>query len=348
MVVAHIPRPTAHKPSFITRLGRPDMAQAKVTFARLLQIKERQWEDRWSPHYVAGTFADPFEAPGISTGTILRPVKLGCREFHTLSRSETWCSFLALYHPHCWEIFDQRIMSPTARPHLLFGHPRASGLSLLPFAGTVDVADRLGMLSKHPKVRLQIGPDPMHWPLAPFPYFCDLTLCMEDAQGPYVLDWPVKDKFEDFRRRGPGKSRARPDEDDPSVVQRTLLQETYFCDAGIRSQQVVGRAIDFQVRCNLRDLFMDDSFPVTVNEGARAEIMQYFRDCIGQDTPAYLMALRVSRNYRISDREATALIKQGIWRRELRVDLFQPVLMDQPLRPETKDILVQYGNWFAR
>lgn len=324
------------------------MAQAKITWTRLQQIRKRQPSVRWSPNYVAATFADPKEAPGISTGTILRAQKLGARELHTLSFNETCAAFLAVYNPNCFEVFDQLAMSAKPCPHLLFGHPSASGLSLGSFKGTVDVAERLGSLSKHPRVRAQIGPDPAAWPLVPFPYLCDLTLCLNDESGPYVVDWPIKDKFEDFRRRGPRKSRSRPDEDDPAVVGRTLLQRTYFSDAGIRTVEVVGKSIDFHVRCNLRELFLDESYPTTVDEQARAEIMDMFRQNIGRDVPGYLLAHQVARDYKIDEREAVALIKQGIWKRELRVDLFQPVLMDKPLRAETTDVLVRYADWFKR
>jgi hypothetical protein len=325
------------------------MAQIKITYDRLLQIKRRQWEDRWGANYVASVFADPKEAPGISTGTILRPRKLGGREFHTLSRAETACALLALYNPQCWDLFEQRVMSPTPRSHLLFGHPKASGLPLAAFKGTLDVADRLGMLSTHPRVRLHVGADRSQWPLAPFPYLSDLNLCMSDHEGPYLLDWPVKDKFEDFRRRGPSNSsKARPDEDDPAVVQRNLLQKIYFEDAGVRSHHVVGRAIDFQVRCNLRELFLDDSHPLVVEDQTRTEITEQFRDSIGSDKPAYLLAFKVARDRKISERDVAVIVKQAIWRRELRVDLFQPVLMDRPLRAEREDVLDRYASWFKR
>ena len=154
------------------------MAEPKITWARLLQVKQRQWTDHWSPDYVAGIFADPMEAPGISTASILRPVKLGGRQLHTLSFNETCAALLALYNPACFEVFDQRILSPAPRPHLLHGHPKADGLRLAPFKGTIDVVDRLGTLGKHPKVRAQIGADPARWPWVPFPYFGDLTLCL--------------------------------------------------------------------------------------------------------------------------------------------------------------------------
>ncbi len=324
------------------------MAQAKMTWLRLQQIRRRQPKVQWSPHYVAATFADPKEAPGLSSGTILRAQKFGHRELHTLSFNETCAAILAIYNPNCFEAFDQLAMSATPCPHLLFGHPLATGHKLGSFKGTLDVADRLGVLSKHPRVRAQIGTDPAKWPIVPFPYLADLTLCLTDEAGPYVVDWPIKDKHEDFRRRGPRQSRARPDEDDPSVLARTELQRTYFSDAGIRTVEVVGSSIDFHVRCNLRDLFLDDTYPNTVGDCARAEIMSMYRDRIGRDLPAYLLAHQVARDYRIDAREAVALLKQGIWRRELRVDLFQPVLMDKPLRVETADVLEHYAAWFRR
>ena len=324
------------------------MAQFKITEARLRQIKQRQWEDRWGSDYIASIFADPKEAPGISTGTILRPRKLGCREFHTLSGAETAASLLALHHPDCWDIFDQRIMYPTPRAHFLYGHPRASGLAFKPFRGTLDVAERLGMLAKHPKVRLHIGSDPKEWPIAPFPYICDLSLFLCDNNGPYMLNWPVKDKLDDFRKPGPRKSRSRPDAEDPGAVARDLLEETYHSDAGIRTQRIAGKAIDFDLRCNLRDLFLDDTFPTNVNDAHRTEIMSQYRSTIGADIPAHVTARKVASDYKISAREAVALIKQGIWRRELRVDLFQPILMDKPLSPEKMDVFVRYGDWFKR
>lgn len=324
------------------------MAQVKMTWTRLQQIRRRQPKVLWSPNYVAATFADPREAPGISSGTILRPMKLGFRELHTLSFNETCAAFLAIYNPNCWEVFDQLALSATPCPHLLYGHPRASGLQLPDFKGTVDVTERLGILEKHPRVRAEIGRDPANWPMVPFPYISDLTLCLQDEAGPYVVDWPIKDKFENFRRRGVHKSRARPDEDDPAVVNRTRLQEVYFKDAGIRTVQVVGSSIDFHVRCNLRELFLDESYPLTVAESARIEILGMYRECIGRDVPANRLAHQAARDYRIAPREAVAVMKQGIWRRELRVDLFQPVLMDRPLCPESQDILVRYADWFKR
>lgn len=324
------------------------MAQTKINWQRLLQIRERQRDNSWSPNYLAGIFADPREAPGISSATILRPKKLGIREVHTLSYNETCAALLALYNPTCWELFDQRVMSPTPRPHLLHGHPKARGLLLKPYKGTLDVAERLGTLSKHPKVRAQIGADPSNWPMVPFPYLADLTLCLTDERGPYIVDWPIKDKEEDFRRRGPRKNHSRPDKDDPAVVFRTSLQNIYNQDAGIRTQQVVGKSIDFHVRCNLREIFLDEGYKTNISASLRLEVIQELKEMIGIDVPVYLSARKLAGKYRVQDREVIAILKQGIWERLIRVDLFQPVSMDKPLRAEKVDVLSHYSSWFAR
>lgn len=326
-----------------------NMAQTKITWERLLQVTRRQRQDRWSPHYIAGIFADPLEAPGISTAAILRPRKLGGRELHTLSYNETCAALLALYNPACFEIFDQRMLSPEPRAHLLYGHPKAVGISLPSFKGTLDVAERLGRLSKHPKVRAQDGANPADWPWVAFPYFGDLTLCLEDADGPYVVDWPIKDKAEDFRRRGPKRGTSRPDRDDPGTVARQALQEQYFLDAGIRTQQIVGCSIDFHVRCNLRALHLDVSRPsADMDDAALDDLVHELRETVGKDIPAYLTARRLSNLFKLRPEDVMVVLYQAIWSRQIRVDLFRPVLADTPLRAEREDVLTHYANWFAR
>lgn len=322
------------------------MAQFKITEARLRTIKQRQWKDRWGSDYVAGIWADPKEAPGISTGSILRPAKVGLREFHTLSSAETFASLLVLMHPNCWEVQEQRIMYPLPRPHLLFGHPRASGLPLKQFAGSIEIADRLGL--KHPKVRIRLGPKPQDWPIAPFPYFSDLLAYMEDAQGPYVVNISVKSKFSDFRRKGPKTSRSRANEDDPGTVARQQLEENYYASAGIRTQPIGRDQMPDDLCWNLRDLFLDDTYPLEATDAQRREVIEIWRDAIGRDLPAYVFARKIASKCGVPEREATAILRQSIWRRDLRVDLFRPILMTDPLRPEVDDVFVRFAAWFSR
>ncbi|WP_205734188.1 hypothetical protein [Acidovorax kalamii] len=42
------------------------------------------------------------------------------------------------------------------------------------------------------------------------------------------------------------------------------------------------------------------------------------------------------------------VLEQGIWNRSIRVDLFEPVLLDRPLKREREDPVFVYGDWFSR
>lgn len=324
------------------------MAEFRYTEARLKTIKERQWQDRWGTDYLAAILANPKEAPGISTGCTLRPGKLGYRELHALSSNEVAAALLALHHPGCWQLWDQRIMYPTPRPHFLDGHRGTLGQQLMHFRGTLDVAERMGILARHPKLRLHIGDDPRRWPLCPAFYISDLLPFMTDSAGPYVLNWPIKDKLEDFNKRAHRKSKRRVDDKDDSQAIRTLLEETYYLDAAIRTQPIAGRDINREVFCNLREVFADDGYILSIQDGHRMEIVAMFLDAVGTDIPGQALVRKAAREFHIPDRESLAILRQAIWRREIRIDLFRPFLVDKPLRPEVVDVFAHYGPWFNR
>ena len=324
------------------------MAQIKRTEARLRQIKQRQWVQKFGQHYVAATFSDAKEAPGISTGTTLRPTKLGQREFHTLSEPETLIALLALHNPACWDVHEQFVLFPKAREHPLQNHPLAAGRRFPPFRGTLNVVKRLGH-AKHPAVRLKVGEDDAKWPLAPFPFTGDLRLFMLDDKGPFCLNWSVKDKYKDFKEKGP-RAKPRPLDDltDPASVARQDLDVAYHSDAEIRTQFASKDRLDTELRLNLRNIFLDDSQEVPLEQSARRDGLEFAREFIGQDIPIHFVARRLAKRFGIEAEEAVALIFQGIWRRELRVDLFRPLLHTKPLRTEVVDVLVKYAPWFSR
>lgn len=323
------------------------MAQFKRTEARLREIKRRQWDQRWGANYIAAMFADATEAPGISTGSVVHPPKLGMRAFHVMSESEFFLALLALYHPNCWEVHEQFIMFPKLREHPLQNHPRALGQRFKPFAGTLDVFDRLG-LARHQSVRVSTALGGLKQKM-PFPYLGDLRLFMSDAAGVYCLNWPVKAKFADFRRRGPrAKPRPLNDPDDPASVTRQEFERVYHDDAEIRTQPVARDQLDTEVRLNLRNTFLDEARPIDVLQVQRLDALSIARQHIGRDVPMCVVARRIAAATKMTADDAIALIHQAIWRRELRVDLFRPVLTSKPLRPEVRDVLTVYGHWFAR
>mgnify|MGYP003583423384 CR=1 FL=1 len=183
----------------------------------------------------------------------------------------------------------------------------------------------------------------------PFPYLGDLRLFVSDKSGAYCVNWPVKNKYEDFKLPGPRSSlRALSDNDDAAAVARHRLELEYHADAGIRTHPVALEVMDRAVCLNLRNVFLDDSYPVPLSAKHRKTALEMARSYVGVDVPAYQVARRIAKEFRITERDAIALLHQGIWRRELHVDLFEPFLMPSPMRPQVVDPVDHYAEMFAR
>lgn len=319
------------------------MAISTINEARLRLIQNRQFKDAWGKDYQAALWATPREAPGISTGTILHPDKLGGRPMHTLSRPETWAAMLALYHPDVWDVHEQKMLSPGPRPHFLDGHARALGQDFKPLRGTLAVAEEMGRLSKHPKCRVRLEGQ-IAW--APFPYLGDILLFMERNGKSFAVNWTIKDKSIDFRRRGPRPGKPRTNEAELTVLQRHALEATYYQDAGVSTHQIAGQQIDFNLRANLYQLFLSHAEPRAVSEQCFQELCNHINQLVGTNIPAYKAIQQVSMNLGLEVAAIKNLVEQGIWLRRVHVDLFQPLLWDRPLKRQLKDPLVVYQDWF--
>ncbi|MCX4162774.1 MULTISPECIES: hypothetical protein [Paraburkholderia] len=324
------------------------MASRRMSEARLRTIHDRQWSDRWGAEYRASVWATPQEAPGWSYATILRPKKLGGREFHSLNRPETFAAILALHYEYLWDLHEQRVLFPEPRAHFLLDHPRAPVGNLSHIAGTIDVASRLGILSAHPRIYVKTSDPGNPQIVVPFPLIGDLLLYLEDPVGIYALNWTITDKLNDFRGRGRRPGQLRSGGEHLTSKDRQLIEKIYYEDAGIRTQTVAGDAIDFELRCNLRDLFLEQMETVSLPFELRIEILSMFRTAVGSGVVAHDVVREVAARFHITDRVAVTLLKQGIWNRQIRVDLFRPVLMDKPLRSEICDVFERYRDWFRR
>lgn len=322
------------------------MAQLRKTLTRLQLIISRQYPQRRGAGYVPSIQATPKEAPSVAWAAILTPAKLA-REFHLIGTPAKWFGLLALYHPDVWEIWEERVLHWMPHPHPLHGHPRAAGLPLPAFKGTLHVAERMGRLNQHPRIPDRSDPNNPKW--VPWPYIGDLLLFLSDAKGPYCVNWPLKDTRKAFRRPGPKpRAKPRPDIDDSNAIARNELEIIYYQDAGIRTEQLSREDINPAVGHNLYDLFLAHRKATDVIAEARREAVQHFVDAVGTGIPAYRVLKHVEGKLGVSKEHAIALLKQAIWRRDVRVDLFKPVLMDRPLAAETVDVLDTYAAWFAR
>lgn len=323
------------------------MAQFKKTFKNLEIIRQRQYPQRRGTDYQPSIRATAKNAPSVSWAVTLTPAKLGGREFHLLGLPAQWFGLFALYHPASWDIWEERVLHPHPHVHPLHGHESAAGLELMSFKGTLDVADRMGRLHHHPKVADRSNPCEPKW--LPWPYLGDLLLFLRDSQGPYCVNWTIKDTAKAFRRPGP-KPRAKPraDVDDANASARADLEVQYYLDAGIRTQKLSADDIDKDVRYNLYELFLSHRRELNLPPETIAAAVKHYTDAVDADEPAFKASQWIEAELGLTKEEAITLLKQAVWRRQVRVDLFKPLLMDRPLRAERVDVVIHYADWFAR
>lgn len=319
-----------------------------VTLQRLKLILSRQEPPRFGRAYVPSTLATRDEAPAISRPAILQSHKLG-RPVHTLSQPETRAALLALYHPFLFELHEQKMLSRWPYPHPMAGLPGIDATALPSVRGTVEVAERLGYLDIHPIVYMRDEAVSAHAIKVPFPYQGDLLLFIQPPnQIPYCVNWPVKDKREAFTTPGPGKRRPDSVESKRSALARYEIEVAYHADASIRTQPIANTDIDTNLAANLCQIFPYTTKSISADtRPKRKQIVDAFHSAMALGVPP--MEVMVSLVFRrlCSDYEARVIFFQAIWERELRVDLFRPVLVDYPLEPEHVDVLDRYAHWFA-
>lgn len=313
---------------------------------RLKRYTGRQGTPAWGKDYQPAIRATPQEAPRISRPTTLWSARLG-REVHLLSQPETKAAYLALFHSGLFDLHEQRVLSPVPACHPLQGSPAGMGLRFPTLNGTIAIADKLGAVKRHPKVFHDFGGGEFGW--VPLPYIGDLLLFLMDAYGPYCVNWNIKLTQADFLRPGPRPlGRARLRDPDPSAEIRHLIEEAYYGDGGIRTVRVTGTQLDESLIANLRDLFGWHGREQNATEAQRLAALQMLRNGIDSDQPAYLLVREAARTIQLAEYDVMVVLYQAIWRRELRVDLFSPLLMTKRLIAEREDPLQRYAAWFER
>lgn len=313
---------------------------------RLKRYAERQGVPAWGMKYQPAIRATPQEAPRISRPSILKSTRVG-RDIHLLSISEVNAALIALHHPNLVDLQEQRVLSPTPASHPLEGSPYASGLRFASLPGTVKVAETLGVIAKHPKVFHRFDDADHAW--VPLPFVGDLLLFLSDSQGPYCVNWNIKLTQADYLRPGPmPPGRARRRDPDPQAELRHQIEEANYAGAGIRTVRTTGDQIDKHLAANLRDLFGWDGRPHQASIDQQEVIKEIMSAAIGGDTPAYLLIHDAAKIVRLPQYDVLVVVHQAIWRRELLVDLFSPILMSRPFRPQGVDPLHCYAPWFGR
>ncbi|ETF03496.1 hypothetical protein W822_09415 [Advenella kashmirensis W13003] len=321
-----------------------------ISEARLQLIERRQLRPGWGPHYEPAMRATRDEAPAISRPSTVYSSKLG-REVHLLSLAERVPCQLALYHPALFDLREQHMLSPFPTEHPLTGHPYAARLRLSEIKGTINVAQRLNALSKHPTVWIEEQDPEGHIEArrAAFPYLGDLLLFLRDKHGPYCVNWTVKSDRRAFsvsphRLQNP----LRIEQTQANAQLRHQIEEIYFADAGIPTVQVAANEIDPQLAANLTALIGWQTQADPVSDEVFDYLLQDYKQLL-QNRQTVLSRLEALMHQTNSTRQqCLAVLYQAIWQRQLRVDLYQPILPDRPLRLERTDVLADFSAWFER
>ncbi len=313
--------------------------------SRLKTIIKRQDFPSWGPDYVPSIVATPAEAPSISRAFILTPSKLG-REAHFLSTPERNFALLGLYHPHVCGLQEQRMLQPSAGPHPLWSFPGIDRTSLPPIKGIIDVADRLGSIDLLPKIKVANPQNPYEPITVAFPWIGDLLWAIQPRPWKvYCVNWTVKATYADFKRPSVDPS-GRQGASSTRALTRHEIERVYYEDARIRTVQVADEGLDFNVSANLRQLFLHHRRQLNLTEEQQAEILHAYRSAMEIGVPPTEVILDFASKNRYSVHQCRSLLYQAIWNRELRVDLFKPILINLPLRHEEKDVIDVYAAWF--
>lgn len=323
------------------------MKNSQKYATRLSTMLARQPESRWLGEYEPAIRATREEAPSISRPTILFSAKLG-RHVHLLSQPEVAVAVIALYNPALFDLHEQRMLYTEPSDHPLRNHLKFGNPGLPPLRGTVAAADDLDLLRWHPTF-YQFATESSAEQLVPFPLVGDFLFFLCDETGAYCKNGTVKKNAVDFSQRRLRRfHRPRKDESDEGTVARHEIERHYYLDARIETVQITEEDIVPDVFYNLRELFLWHARPLDLSDDARARIRDHFGTAVGTGVLANELVDKATRDLHVAKHTAHAILKQAIWQREIRVDLWQPLHMDQPLRPETRDVLDHHKHWFQR
>lgn len=319
------------------------MWKTMISEKTLTRIKSRQGAFRWGDDYQSAIFATPGEAPKGSRVCRLNSRKLQ-RALHLLSIPERVFTQLALFHPHVFEIHEQKLLHPHPHVHPLHGHPLAQGMSLPPLTGTVAIADKIGM--PHAKVVVETASGERQW--SAYPYLGDLLVYINvTGEKPYSVNWNIKlSKFDFMEKNRSGlKSLDTRRKDRELAALRRRLEEDYYLSAGIRTVNLSLDDIDPIVVANLDQVFGAHDRRLDVNPILLDEFSQQLKEDFDNGRPLALAAIKFGKKWGDRD-QFIARIYQDIWNRNLKADLFQYIQIDQPLEHAKRDVIEHYQTFF--
>jgi hypothetical protein len=314
---------------------------------RLKKALDRQDPPGFGGAYVPSILATKGEAPTGSWAVRVYWPKIG-RRIHVLSKLEMNVLLIALYCPWLFDVQEQRLLHFDERPHPLTGHPKASNLLLPPLPGALQVAEWLSFFDEYPTLPCR---DRDGYLIdIPSAWYGDLLLFLEDVDGAFCNNLDVKSTLEDFVRDRRRKSAASAPVADGKVELRHLIEEVRYSFGDIKTIQVAAEEdLDWHVVENLRQIFGWLNRRVLFNAAQNAEIIGNYHAAMARGESALEAIFRMKMGGICLDtHQLKVALYRAIWNRQLRVDLFQPVIVDQPLKPQRHDVLDRHRAWFSR
>jgi len=313
---------------------------------------------RWGPDYRPSILAIPGEAPPGSSPIAFTSTRLQ-RTLHALSIAEAVHLALAIYHPRVWDIHENHMLDPWPTKHPLAAHPLHRDRPWPSTTGTLTIANSMGRLASHPRVRqparhseatgarVRRGKsENAEGPLI-MPWIGDILLFMNDEQGvPRAIEWDVKSEAGKHAQPWAGNWR---DSVDPRRMSQARLRDrvyqSYMDQLGIPIKRVARDLIDPQVGANLLRLCARAGQDLDLPEGAIEEFGQALAECprSGEVPEAVIRRLATTPHHMQC---AAQILDRWIFERRIRVDLWQPILIDRPLIPEKVDVLDHFAKWF--
>lgn len=315
-----------------------------MTHARFQTILARQNPPKWGAEYEPAIKATREEAPSRSRPAQVWSELLG-RYVSTLSAPERVVLALVLYCPKVFELQEQRMLPYLPAPHPLAGHPKAHGVLLPSMRGTIAVADSLGGLRFHPT----LPPRDDESAVEPGCWIGDFLCFLEDDEGAYCVNLSVKQRRAGFE--------SPQIEDTPKTNRIRAQQREYirhkteavlYSDAGIPTHQLATEEIDRSVAANLSHLMLWQRRKHGFSETETASLIDNFNGGIDRGASPFEIMCGISASEGCTLDKIKTVFFQAIWNRRLRLDLFSICHLDQPMRPERRDVLDVYGTYFER
>lgn len=317
------------------------------SLSRLKFFLARQDPPAFGRDYVPSILATREEAPPASRFAQYFSPRLG-RVVHFLSRPEQRAGLILLYCPWLFDVQEQRLIHFDIRPHPLHGHPRLGAARVEPLRGACEVAERLGVLKHYPTI--SATRDGVAY-TAPFVFIGDLLGFFIGRRGPYCVNLNIKEHSTDFSEPFGGDPAAHDiNEAREKVIARHAIERVRYEEAGIKNIEIAAmEEVEEGLFYTLRDLFGWQKRRCTLQESIRRDVLGALRLGVLAGHSAREVILR------LHEQDASLAIEQlkrvffhAVWNRELRLDLFSPVLIDAPMRPEQRDLLDVYAHWFSQ